>query len=210
MVEMVFSIAFTLFLLMDPLGNIPIYLSILKECNLKKRTQIILREKAISLVIILIFAAFGDNFLKALEISHETIFLAGGIVLFVMALKLLFPEGGSLLQSLSVDGDPLIFPLAIPLIAGPSVLAAVMIYSHQIEDWKLLYIAIFLAWFASLIILLSSTLFQKIFGDRGIKAIERLMGLILMLIAINMFLQGVTLFQTSCKMKSQKETSLLK
>ena len=158
----------------------------------------------------MIFATFGDNFLRALDISHETIFLAGGIVLFVMSLKLLFPEGGSLLESLSVDGDPLIFPLAIPLIAGPSVLAAVMIYSHQVENWKVLYLAIFLAWLVSLIILMSSTFLQKCFGERGIKAMERLMGLILMLIAINMFLEGVSLFQTSCQMRTQKETSLLK
>ena len=114
-----------------------------------------------------------------------------------MALKLTFPEDGSLLDSLAIDGEPLVFPLAIPLVAGPSVLAAVMIYSHQLENVSLLYSAIAIAWVASTIILLGATLLQKIMGIRGIKAMERLTGLILMLIAINMFLKGIILFQTT-------------
>ncbi len=182
---------------MDPLGNIPIYLAILQEIDSKRRLWIIFREKIIALVIILVFAYFGDNFLQALSISHESIFIAGGIVLFIMALKLIFPEDGTLLESLSIEGEPLIFPLAVPLVAGPSVLAAVMIYSHGLEESKLLFSAIGIAWVASTIILLGSTFLQKCLGIRGIKALERLMGLILMLIAINMFLKGVIIFQTT-------------
>lgn len=197
MLGTVFTMAFTLFLLMDPLGNIPIYLAILQELDSKRRLWIIFREKIIALVIILIFAYFGDDFLKALSISHEAIFLAGGIVLFIMSLKLIFPEDGTLLESLSIEGEPLIFPLAVPLVAGPSVLAAVMIYSHQLEESKLLFSAIGIAWVASTIILLGSTFLQKCLGIRGIKALERLMGLILMLIAINMFLKGVVIFQST-------------
>ena len=193
----VFSMAFTLFLLMDPIGNIPIYLSILQKIDGQRKLWIIFREKIIALVVILTFAYFGDDFLKSLGISHEAIFLAGGIVLFIMALKLTFPEDGSLLDSLAIDGEPLVFPLAIPLVAGPSVLAAVMIYSHQLENVSLLYSAIAIAWVASTIILLGATLLQKIMGIRGIKAMERLTGLILMLIAINMFLKGIILFQTT-------------
>ena len=182
---------------MDPIGNIPIYLSILQEIDGNRKLWIIFREKIIALVVILIFAYFGDNFLKALDISHEAIFLAGGIVLFIMALKLIFPEDGSLLESLAIDGEPLVFPLAIPLVAGPSVLAAVMIYSHQLEKPRILFGAIAIAWVASTAILMSSTLLQKCLGIRGIKAMERLMGLVLMLIAINMFLKGVIIFQTT-------------
>jgi multiple antibiotic resistance protein len=184
---------------MDPLGNIPIYIAILQKIETHRRIKIIFREKLIALLIILLFAYFGDDFLKALNISHETIFLAGGIVLFVMSLKLLFPENGSLLDSLSIEGEPLIFPLAIPLVAGPSVLAAVMIYSHQLESLTSLFGAIGIAWIASTFILLGSTMLQKYLGIRGLKALERLMGLILMLIAINMFLKGVIIFQTTPK-----------
>jgi multiple antibiotic resistance protein len=207
MIGLIFSMAFTLFLLMDPLGNIPIYLAILQEIDNRRRLWIIFREKIIALFIILIFAYFGDNFLKALSISHESIFLAGGIVLFIMAIKLIFPENGSLLESLAIEGEPLVFPLAVPLVAGPSVLAAVMIYSHQLENRRILFGAIAIAWIASTVILMSSTFLQKCLGIRGIKAMERLMGLILMLIAINMFLKGVILFQTTPRLMIQEEIS---
>lgn len=196
---LIFSIAFTLFLLMDPLGNIPIYLAVLQKLSHKRRLWIIFREKIIALLIILIFAYTGNEFLEFLNISHESIFLAGGIVLFVMALKMLFPENGSLLKSFAIDGEPLIFPLAIPLVAGPSVLAAVMIYSHQLENLSILFTSILIAWIVSTFILLSSTVLQKWLGSKGISALERLMGLLLMLIAINMFLEGVVLFQTTPK-----------
>lgn len=199
--------AFTLFLLMDPIGNIPIYLAILQKIDGRRKLWIIFREKIIALIVIIVFAYFGDDFLKSLGISHEAIFLAGGIVLFIMALKLTFPEDGSLLDSLAIDGEPLVFPLAIPLVAGPSVLAAVMIYSHQLENVSVLYIAIGIAWVGSTIILLGSTFLQKILGIRGIKAMERLMGLILMLIAINMFLKGVILFQTTPREMTPQEIS---
>ncbi len=207
MTQSILSMSFTLFLLMDPIGNIPIYLSILQEIDGQRRLWIIFREKLIALLIIFLFAFFGNEFLNGLGISHEAIFISGGIVLFIMALKLIFPENGSLLQSLAVEGEPLIFPLAIPLVAGPSVLAAVMIYSHQQENLNILYIAIGIAWIASTIILLASTFLQKCLGIRGIKAMERLMGLILMLIAINMFLKGVIIFQTSERQTSPTEIS---
>ncbi len=204
----VFSMAFTLFLLMDPVGNIPIYLAILKELPSERRFWIIFREKIIALVIILLFAIFGDGFLRALSISHEAIYISGGIVLFIMALKLLFPENGTLIESLSIEGEPLVFPLAVPLVAGPSVLAAVMIYSHQLENLGILFGAIGIAWVVSTLILLGSTFLQKCLGIRGINALERLMGLVLVLIAINMFLQGVMIFQTTPhKMVSEKISS---
>jgi len=196
---LILSIAFTLFLLMDPLGNIPIYLSVLQKLPHRRRLWIIFREKIIALLIILVFAYTGNEFLEFLNISHESIFLAGGIVLFVMALKMLFPENGSLLNSFAVDGEPLIFPLAIPLVAGPSVLAAVMIYSHQLDNLSILFTSILIAWIISTLILLSSTVLQKWLGAKGLSALERLMGLLLMLIAINMFLEGVVLFQTTPK-----------
>lgn len=110
-----------------------------------------------------------------------------------MALKMIFPEDGALVESLTTEGEPLVFPLAIPLIAGPSVLAAVMIYSKETGRAGTLFYAIFLSWVLSAGILLASSLLNKWLGTRGLKALERLMGLILMLIAINMFLQGIYL-----------------
>ncbi len=145
----------------------------------------------IALVIITIFALFGSRLLTFLDISGESIQLAGGIVLFIIAVKMIFPEKGTLADSLFQEGEPFIFPLAIPLVAGPSVLAAVMIYSRQLESMMILLSSIVVAWFFSMIILLSSTILKKWLGTRGISALERLMGLMLMLIAINMFLEGI-------------------
>jgi len=194
MIQIIFSTAFSIFLLMDPIGNIPIYLTILGEIEPKRRRMIIIREKFIALFIILLFALFGTWFLNFLHITHDAIFLAGGVVLFVMSLKMIFPENGSLLDSLGFEGEPLIFPLAIPLVAGPSVLAAVVIYSAQFMGVIPLFSAIFIAWIFSTLILLTASSLNKWLGSRGIKALERLMGLILMLIAINMLLEGIKLF----------------
>ncbi len=197
MFDQIVSISFTLFLLMDSIGNIPVYILILRELEAKRRRIVILRELSIALVMILLFAFLGERFLKILEISHESIFLAGGIILFIMGVKMIFPENGSLYDAFKADGEPLIFPLAVPLIAGPSVLAAVMIYSFQLESQIPLYIAIVLAWIASTIILYLANYLQKCLGQRGVKALERLMGLLLILLSINMFLNGIRIFQRS-------------
>lgn len=190
MCSQLFAITLSLFLLMDPIGNIPVYLAILKQIDLRKRQKIILREMCIALLVIVLFALGGNAFFRLLDICQEALFLAGGFILFLMALKMIFPEKGSLAESLGSEGEPLVFPLAIPLVAGPSVLAAVMIYSTEITCKLYLYLAIFIAWVASMLILLSSSYLQKWLGIRGIKALERLMGLILLLIATNMLIQG--------------------
>ena len=196
MMQIIFSTAFSIFLLMDPIGNIPIYLTILGEIESKRRTIIIIREKFIALIIILLFALFGTWFLNFLHITHDAIYLEGGVVLFVMAIKMIFPEKGSLYDSLGIEGEPFIFPLAIPLVAGPSVLAAVVIYSAQLMGVIPLFAAVLLAWIVSTLILVMAGSLSKWLGSRGIKALERLMGLILILIAINMLLEGIKLFLT--------------
>ncbi|MBS0585117.1 MAG: hypothetical protein JSR76_02305 [Verrucomicrobia bacterium] len=197
MFDQIFSISFTLFLLMDSFGNIPIYLIILKEFGEKKRRFILLRELLIALFTICLFAFLGEGFLRILEISKESIFLAGAIVLFLMAVKMIFPEKGSMANTFTGEGEPLIFPLAVPLIAGPSTLAAVMIYALQVPSIWMLYLSIFIAWLASSVVLYLSTYLQKWLGERGLKALERLMGLVLILLAINMFLNGLRIFQKS-------------
>jgi multiple antibiotic resistance protein len=197
MFDQIFSISFTLFLLMDSFGNIPIYLIILKEFGEKKRRLILLRELLIALFTIYLFAFLGEGFLRVLEISKESIFLAGAIVLFLMAVKMIFPEKGSMAHTFAGEGEPLIFPLAVPLIAGPSTLAAVMIYALQVSSMWMLYLSIFMAWIASSLVLYLSTYLQRWLGDRGLKALERLMGLVLILLAINMFLNGLRIFHKS-------------
>ena|SRR5579872_7302431 len=190
----VFYIAFSLFLLMDSIGNIPFYISFLKGVEPKRQRFIIFREMTIALGIIILFNFLGDGLMKFLHIQNDTVQIAGGIILFILCLKMIFPPPHDPNESLPHDSEPFIVPLAVPLIAGPAVLAAVMIYSKQETDTWVMLGAIFLAWAASLIILLGSSYLKKILGWRGITAMERLMGLVLILIAVQMFLSGLSSF----------------
>lgn len=185
------SIAFALFLLMDSVGNIPIYLSILKNIDEKRKLRIILREMVASLIIILLFAFFGNAFFTFLGISTKSMHLCGGVVLFIIGLNMVFPKKEN--DQFFFEGEPLIFPLAIPLIAGPAILATVMIYSHQNISYATLVSAIFISWLASTIILLLAGKLSKWIDKRGLSAIERLMGLILIMIAIEMLLKGIAI-----------------
>lgn len=188
------AIAFSLFLLMDPIGNIPLYISFLKEIDEKRQRWIIFRELIIALFIIILFNFLGAALMEFLNVTEDTIQIAGGIILFLICLKMIFPPPHDPTEELPHEGEPLIVPLAVPLIAGPSVLAAVMIYSRQEHDTWIMIGAILLAWAASLLILLASSALKKFLGWRGIIAIERLMGLILILISVQMFLTGLNSF----------------
>lgn len=186
------SIAFSLFLLMDPIGNVPFFISVLKEIDRKRQTLIIFRELVIALIIICFFNFLGGGLMRFLDIQQDTLQIAGGIILFLLCLKMIFPPEEKKDQKL--DTEPLIVPLAIPLVAGPGVLAAVMIYATQENNLWVMLGAILIAWCASLLILLSSTWIKSLLGQRGIVAMERLMGLILILISVEMFLNGVSGF----------------
>ncbi len=179
---------------MDSVGNVPIYVSVLKNIETKRALWIIFRELCIALIIILLFSLFGTQFLSYLNISHETVYISGGIVLFIISIKMLFPDKGGFADSLCLDGEPFIFPLALPLVSGPSLLAATMIYSKELESKWILFSAIFVAWIATTIVLLSSAVLKKWLGQKGIFALERLMGFILILIAVNMFLNGLEIY----------------
>lgn len=188
------SIAFSLFLLMDPIGNIPFYISFLKGLEPHRQRRVIFREMIIALGIIILFNFVGDGLMQFLKVREDTIQIAGGIILFLICLKMIFPSQHNSTDTLPHDTEPFIVPLAVPLIAGPSVLAAVMIYARQETDNFIMIGAILIAWAASLIILLASPFLKETLGWRGILACERLMGLILTLIAIQMFLTGVSSF----------------
>ena len=190
----IWSIAFALFLLMDPIGNIPFYISFLKGVDPRRQRVVILRELLIALGIIILFNFIGDGLMRFLDVKEDTVQIGGGIILFLVCLKMIFPAGRDPNEDLPHSSEPFIVPLAVPLIAGPSVLAAVMIYTRQENNDFIMIGAILLAWAASLLILLASSYLKNVLGWRGIIAIERLMGLILTLIAIQMFLNGVALF----------------
>jgi len=177
---------------MDPLGNLPIFMSVLKMIEPKRRRFILIRELLFALVILYVFLFSGQAVLDFLNVKQETVSIAGGIILFLIALKMIFPVKGASPIGLAAGEEPYIVPLAIPLIAGPSTLAALILLSNQspdrMGDWAL---ALGAAWIVSAAILLFSGVFHRILGERGLAAMERLMGMILVMIAIQMFLNGV-------------------
>ncbi len=192
----IFSLAFSFTLLMDPIGNVPIYVAVLKELPTRRQRIIVLREMFIALGTILLFYVSGDRILDALSVTPETIQISGGIILFIIALRMIFPPSKDTSVEFS-GGEPFIVPLAIPLVAGPTILAAVMIYSQKEIAPFLVILALFLAWLVTTLILIASTSIEKILGKRGIVACERLMGFVLTLIALQMFLEGIKQFFVS-------------
>ncbi len=188
------SIAFSLFILMDPIGNVPIFISILKEIDPKRQRVIILRELSIALVIIIAFNFLGDLLLSLLGVSEDAVLISGGIILFLIALKMIFPTRKDVDVDMPQEKEPFIVPLAVPLVAGPAVLAAVMLYARQQPNGWMVISAILIAWVISTVILLSASFLKTLLGWRGIIACERLMGLILTLIAVEMFLNGMKIY----------------
>ncbi|MBT1452168.1 YhgN family NAAT transporter [Glaciecola sp. XM2] len=188
------AVATMLFLIMDPLGNLPIFMSVLKGIEPKRKTKVVLRELIIALVILMVFLHSGQAVLDFLQIEQETVSIAGGIILFIIALRMIFPKPGGIMN-LPEGEEPFIVPLAVPMIAGPSTMAALILIANQepnqMTKWS---IALFAAWCASALILMMSNKVHKWLGEKGLRAIERLMGMILIMIAIQMLLNGVTSF----------------
>ncbi|MGS0674169.1 YhgN family NAAT transporter [Shewanella sp. 125m-1] len=186
-----FSAAVMLFLIMDPLGNLPIFASILRHIEPKKRRGVLIRELLFALVIMMLFLFAGEAILNFLNLRTESVSIAGGIILFLIAIRMIFPQPGGMV-GLAAGEEPFIVPMAIPLMAGPSVLAALILLAHtdneRMLDWT---IALVSAWGVSAVILLFYKAFTKVLGEKGLTAVERLMGMVLVMISVQMFLDGV-------------------
>jgi len=191
-----FSLAFSLFLLMDSVGNIPLFLVLLKNLEPKRQRIIIIRELIIALFVIILFVFLGAKLLDFLQVTDCAIEISGGVILFLICLKMIFPSDENKISSPHKQ-EPFIVPLAIPLVAGPAVLAAVIVHAKQ-SDFFTMIGAIFIAWIGSLIVLFFSSYLRNILGWRGLAALERLMGLILIIISVQMLLTGIQKFVTSC------------
>lgn len=185
------TVAFMLFLIMDPVGNVPVFLSLLSQVAPARRRWIVARELVFALVVLLGFLFLGQPLLDLLHLEQESISIAGGIVLFIIALRMIFPSGAHTSAD-ELDGEPFLVPLAVPLIAGPSTIAALLLLGRSAPAQTLdILAALLLAWAASLVILLASGVFFRILGQRVLVALERLMGMLLVTMAVQMFLNGV-------------------
>ncbi|TFH06503.1 MAG: NAAT family transporter [Spirochaetales bacterium] len=190
----VYTAAITLFLVMDPLGNIPVFLTVLENVDPGRRRRVIVREMVIALAVLTLFLFFGKYILQGLHISEPALSIAGGVILFLIALKMIFPVGDVSVGVHDHDPnqEPLVVPLAVPLVAGPSAMAMVILIATQYPERMLTwFMALLIAWVASSAILLSADVLRRYLGRRAIKAMERLMGMILTTVAIEMLLRGI-------------------
>lgn len=188
------SAVILLFLVLDPLGNVPIFVSVLARVEPRRRLRVVARELIIALVVLLVFLAAGQWVLRALQVTEPTLTISGGVILFLIALRMIFaaPEG---VFGEPPGEEPFIVPLAVPLVAGPSALAMVLLLvardPRRIAMWLA---ALLVAWCATSAILLLSAPLSRALGTRGLAAMARLMGLILITVAVQLFLNGLSRF----------------
>jgi multiple antibiotic resistance protein len=189
-----YSAIITLLLVMDPLGNIPLFLSTLRSVSPRRRKYIILRESFIAFIVLVLFLFFGQYILEGMRISQPALAISGGIILFIIAIRMIFPHNQDE-EKMQPAMEPFIVPLAVPLIAGPSTMAMVMLLGNQAPyDMPRWFIALFAAWAATTVILVFADVLSKLLGERGLLAIERLMGMILTTMAVQMLLTGFEQF----------------
>lgn len=186
----IFAMTFSLFFVLNSLGNIPLFVGLLTKYEVKKQRQIILRELLIALCILLLFNFFGDDVLKLLGISQPVLGVAGGTLLFIIALGMIFPR--PLDSSESKRSEPLIVPLATPIVAGPGAITTVMVYAEQLQNVWIMSTIILLAWIPTFIILLLSSNIKYFLGKKGLLACQKLGGMLISLIAVQMICTGVT------------------
>jgi len=193
----ILSAATLLFLILDPLGNIPVFLSLLRRLPAKRQRFVIARELLIALVVLMLFLWAGKYALEVVHLRQESVAIAGGIVLFLIGLRMIFPPPHGLMGEAG-DGEPFIVPLAIPLVAGPSGMAAVILMGsnepERLGEWSL---ALLLAWGATAAILFSATYLYRLLGIRALTAMERLMGMLLVAISVQMLLDGFSSYWRS-------------
>ena len=188
------SAALLLFLILDPLGNIPVFLGLLRSLPPQRQRIVVMRELLIALGVLMLFLWGGRYALDLMHLRQESVSIAGGIVLFLIGLRMIFPPPEGLMGELP-EGEPFIVPMAIPLVAGPSGMAAVMLMGSQEPDrmgaWSL---ALMIAWAATAALLFSATYLYKWLGLRVLTAIERLMGMVIVAISVQMLLDGLTAY----------------
>ena len=185
------SAAILLFLILDPLGNVPVFLSLLRGLPPDRQRVVLARELLIALGVLFLFLFAGQSILAAMHLREESVSIAGGIVLFLIGIRMIFPPQEGLLGH-QPEGEPFIVPMAIPLVAGPSGMAAVILMASndpaRLGDWAL---ALFMAWSATAAILFSATFLYKVLGRQVLAAVERLMGMLLVALSVQMLLDGL-------------------
>lgn len=187
----VWSAATVLLFVMDPFGNAPLVLKLLENVPPERRRWVIARELLIALAVLMVFLFAGQAILDFLGLQRESVTIAGGIVLGIIGLRLIFPRPEGIMGH-QPEGEPFLVPLAIPLIAGPSAMATVILMARndpsEMGRWAL---AILAAWGVTAAVLLAAPALYRVLRERGLQAIARLMGMLLIMIAVQMVLNGL-------------------
>lgn len=187
-----------LLLVTDPFGNVPLFVSVLAHVPAERRGQVIVRECAIAFLLLLLFMFFGRHFLAALQLTDIALRIGGGVILFLIALRMVFPQPGGVFGDGESKDEPLIVPLAVPALAGPSALVTVLLFSSDSTAETVLHVAVLsmvaIVW---LIVLLSAERMQRALGTHVMTAFERLMGLILTAMSVEMLLAGIRAYVKS-------------
>ncbi|MBS0387385.1 MAG: hypothetical protein JSR15_02805 [Proteobacteria bacterium] len=187
----VLSAAILLFLVMDPLGNILLFVTALKIVPAPRRRRVVARELLIAYGVLVLFLFTGEHLLNWLNISGPALTIAGGLVLFLIALRMVFPSPEHPLAE-TIRGEPFLVPLAIPYVAGPSTLATLLLLmSREPQRWPEWLLALTCAWLVSAAILVLGGKIGDFLGKRGLLALERLMGLLLVALAVQMAIEGL-------------------
>lgn len=191
------STAVILFLVMDPLGNVPVFNAVLSNFDRRRRVIIVAREVLIALGILFAFLFAGNTLLGFLHLTQPSLSITGGVLLFIIAVRMIFPAAVPVEDEVDYE-DPFMVPLAMPLIAGPSAIAIILLLSstqpNRIAEWS---IALFLAWLGTAVLLVASLFLLGGLGARSMRALERLMGMILVILATQMLLDGIRDFVES-------------
>lgn len=182
------------FLIMDPLGNVPLFLTALAHTPPERRQWVILRECLIALLVIVVFLFGGPSLLNLMQVEQSALETAGGIILLLIAIRMVFPTPEKSLREPTI-GEPFIVPLAVPYVAGPSLLAMVVVLIGQNKgDWLIYLGALVISWALTTGILYASGFLHRVVGEKVLVAVERLMGMILVILAIQMTMNGTKNF----------------
>jgi multiple antibiotic resistance protein len=183
--------ALLLFLVIDPFGNLPFVLAVLSGSEKSHYRRTILRETVLAFLVLVLFALAGEALLGYLSIERASLMVAGGVILFLISMKMIFQSAKDVFAG-DYSHDSFLFPIAVPCLAGPSAITTVMILrSQQQTDLWGLMLALSLVLIATFVVFLLGRKISDWLGERGIRAVEKLMGLLLNLVAVNMMLIGV-------------------
>ena len=181
-----------LLLVLDPLGSLPVFIAVMRNVAPERRTRVALRESALAFAALVFFMLTGQWFLTLMRLSERSLEVAGGVILLIIAMRMIFASGGEIYASDGQGREPLIFPLAVPLLAGPSAMATVLLLASRQPERLLAWIgALTVAMLFSAAVLIGADRIRKWIGSSMVSAIEKLMGLVLTAIAVEMILAGL-------------------